>query len=111
MSKHKGLLRLNKFYDFFNGPKHTALVYKRDKNKKTYTAIKFGSTKNKDMIEIKPIDGKKTKFVHKRPFEGKRSDFGNRPLTGMSIDPVDKTTIEQIKKRKPHKTAKAKKIY
>ncbi len=40
-----------------------------------------------------------------------RKDFGNRPLTGMSIDPVDKTTIEMIKKRKPHKTAIAKKIY
>ena len=111
MSKAKGLLLLNHFYIFYNGPKHTALVFERNAKNKTYLCIKFGTTKNKDMIEIYPIDGRRTKYVHKRPFEGKRKDYGKHPLSGLSIHPSNKELIEKIKTRKPHKTASVKTIY
>lgn len=111
MSKGKTKILLNNFYHIYGGGRHTSFIYKKDENKKTYISLKFGTTKRKDTIEIKPIDGKNTKYVHKRPFEGKRSDYGNRPLVGMKINQQDHLLIENIKKRKPRLTKRAKAKY
>lgn len=110
MSK-KSKIEINNFYDIYAGGKHTSYIYLHNKNRKSYTSLKFGTTQNKDMVEIEPIDGKRVKYVHNRPFEGKRSDYGNRKLKGLAISAKDNETVEEIKKRKPHKTAKLKKYF
>ncbi len=111
MSKSKSKIQLNNFYHLYGGGRHTSFVYKKNSEKKTYTSLKFGTTKTKDSILIKPIDGKKTKYVHKRPYEGKRSDYGSRPLDGMSLNQDDSKTFEEIKQRRPKLTRRAKNNY
>lgn len=112
MSKKKIKLEKGKFYYAYGGGKHPAQIYEIDKKHKTYISIKTGTTGNKDMLSIKPIQkGYSKGFVHKRPFEGTRSDYGDKELLGLAFDPEDATTIEQIKKRTPHRTKRAKQRY
>ena len=112
MSRRKTKLQEGKFYYAFGGGKHPSQVYEIDKKHKTYKSIKTGTTQNKDMIPIKSIQkGYKNSFVHKIPFEGTRSDYGDKELVGLSFDSSDYITIEQIKKRKPKRSRRAKERY
>lgn len=112
MSKKKTRLEVGKFYYIYGGKPHPAQIYEFDKKHKTYKSIKVGTTKRKDMIPIKPIQkGYSESFVHNRPFEGVRSDYGDNELTGLKFHLFDSSTIEAIKKRKTHKTKKAKARY
>ena len=112
MSKRKKIkLETGKFYYMYAGKPHPARIFKIDKKHKTYLSIKTGTTQRKDMIPIKPIQKGKNSFVHKRPYEGVRSDYGDRELFGLSFNPSDDTKIKEIEKRKPKRTKKAKMRY
>ncbi len=112
MAKKKTKLEIGKFYYIFGGKPHPAQIYEIDKKYKTYKSIKTGTTKRSDMTPIKPIqNGYEKSFVHKRPVEGVRSDYGDRELVGLAFDPSDESTINTIKQRKPKRTKKAKLRY
>ena len=99
-SKH---LEKGKFYhrsDSMGG--HPALLYyKKDKNN-MYKALVFTSSKTVDTIQlnksIDPAFPEKTFYVHRKPFIGKRRDFGRKPLTRLRISKEDKVLIKSLKK-------------
>ena len=67
------------FYHFYDGSPsgHPALVIWKDDKFNLYLLIKFGSTKNKNNIElIKPIGEAKKSYIYKRPYLVKRKDLG-----------------------------------
>lgn len=105
-------LEIGKFYYAYGGGKHPALIFKINKKHKTYISIKIGTTQNDDMIPIKPVQkGYKNSFVHKRPFEGTRVDYGDKELLGISINPSDLSKIELIKTKVPKRSKRAKLRY
>ena len=111
MGKRKNKLELGKFYMAYGGNSHPAKIYEKTA-RGTYKSFKTGTTPNKDMIKIKPIQkGYKASFVHKRPFEGVRHDYGDKELFGLEFHPSDKETLEEIKNRKPRLSKGAKKAY
>ncbi len=111
MSKGKCKLEIGKFYNIYGGKTHPALVYERTKLN-TYKSIKFGTTKAKHTTEILPIQkGIEKTFVHNRPFEGTRKDYGPRELEGLDLNTVDLKLIEEIKNRQTNKTKRAKRRY
>ncbi len=102
---------MDKFYYSYGGGAHPSLIYEKTQHK-TYKSVKFGTTKKKHMTEIKPIQkGHEKSYVHNRPFEGTRIDYGDRELKGLAINDEDKNFIDQIKKRKPQRSARARKHY
>lgn len=106
--KNRCKLENGKFYDSYGGESHPALIFEKT-NKNTYKSIKFGTTKNKHMTKIKPIQkGYEKSYVLNRPFEGTRKDYGDRELLGLSIHKKDVDLIEEIKKRPSHKSKRAK---
>lgn len=112
MPKKKIELQVGNFYTIYGGGSHPSLIYEEDKNHKTYISLKFGTSNGKHMVEIHPIqEGYEKGFVHSRPFEGTRNDYGNYVLIGLYIDPRDESIIEKIKKKTPHRTKNAKKRY
>ena len=110
--KHKTKLIIGKFYLIFVGRPHPSIIYLYDSKHKTYLSIKFGTSRGKHMTAVHPIqkDGKE-QYVNNRPFEGTRSDYGDKELVDLKIDERDSTVIEEIKKKKPLRTKKAKKRY
>jgi hypothetical protein len=110
MSKKKTKIEIDKFYNFYGGKSHPSLVYEKT-NRKTYKALKFGTTRGKHMTEIKPIQkGYEKSYVQNRPVEGTRDDYGNK-LEGLSVDPLNQGFLNEIKKRPTHKTKRAKRRY
>ena len=110
--KKKSKLIIGRFYLIYGGIPHPSQVYMYDSKHKTYLSIKFGTTKGKHMRKIHPIQkGYKEGFVNNRPFEGIRSDYGDREIEGMKVDEKDKAIIESIKQEKPKQTKGAKKRY
>lgn len=109
MSKKKTKLEIGKFYYIYGGGAHPSYIFEIT-NYGTFKAIKFGTTKGKHMTEIKPIqNGYKCSYVYNRPFEGIRSDFGERELIGLEINSDDFSIVEQIKKRPSRMTRNANK--
>lgn len=103
---------VGKFYKAYGGPAHPSLIYEIDTKHKTIKSIKFGTTKGKHMTEIHPIQqGYDKSFVHNRPFEGVPSDYDFRELEGLVVDARDLTIIEEIKKKTPMQSKKAKGRY
>ena len=114
MSKknNKTMIEINKFYMVYSGPPHPAFVYEIDKKHKTIKSIKFGTTKAKHMTELHPLQSNIIKqYVHNRPFEGVRSDYGDKELIGLSINELDYHIIEEIKKKEPNRSKRAKLRY
>ena len=75
-------------------------------------SLKFGTTKVRHMTKIHPIQkGQNKQFVHNRPYEGVRSDYGEKELQGLETNVKDESIFDEIKKRKPVRTNKAKKRY
>ena len=111
MSKQKCKLEIGKFYYSFGGGAHPALIYEITPVK-TYKSIKFGTTEGRHMTEIKPIQkGYDKSYVHNRPFEGTRKDYGDDELVGLEIDPSNMDLITDIKRRPSNKSARARKRY
>ena len=112
MKKIKVKLIIGNFYMAYGGHQHPAQIIAFDEKHKTFISIKFGTTQGKHMIEIHPIQvGINKSFVHARPFEGTRNDYGDRELVGLSIDERDNIIIEVIKTREPTKSKRAKERY
>ena len=112
MAKRKCKLIGGKFYMACGGHKHPAHIFAYDSKHKTYVSIKFGTTRGRHMIEIHPIQKNVAKsYVHSRPFEGTRNDYGDREMQGLSIDERDIAIIEIIKGRKPTQSKRAKLRY
>lgn len=110
--KNKTKLIIGKFYLIFVGRPHPSIIYLYDSKHKTYLSIKFGTSRGKHMTAVHPIqkDGKE-QYVNNRPFEGTRSDYGDKELVDLKVDERDSMVIEEIKKKKPLRTKKAKKRY
>ena len=109
MSKKKIKLEVGKFYMIYGGNQHPAYVYEIVVDYKTYKAIKFGTSPGSHRIQIRPIqEGYEISYVHDRPVEGTRKDFGDHELVGMRIDENDNEIIFSIKQREPTKTKRAK---
>ena len=110
--KTKKKLIIGRFYLIFGGKPHPSKIFMYDSKHKTYLSIKFGTTKQKHMTRIHPIQkGKEEQYVHNRPFEGVKSDYGEKELLGLEVDEQDSEIIELIKRRAPVLTRKAKKRY
>lgn len=78
----------------------------------TYVSVKTGTTNGPDMIPIKPTQkGISQSYVKKRPFEGTRKDYGDHEVIGVSFHPDDQDIIEDVKKRKPRLTKRARYRY
>ena len=111
MSKKKTKLQNGKFYMAYGGNSHPAQVYEKTRYG-TYKSIKTGTTGGKGMEEIRPTQkGYAKSFIHKRPFEGTRRDYGDKELLGITFDPEDKPKIEMVKKRKSTLSRSARKAY
>ena len=110
--KNKTKLIIGKFYLIFVGRPHPSIIYLYDAKHKTYLSIKFGTSRGKHMTAVHPIqkDGKE-QYANNRPFEGTRSDYGDKELVDLKVDERDSMVIEEIKKKKPLRTKKAKKRY
>ena len=111
MAKRKIKLKEERFYIMYGGNTHPAFIYKKT-NHGTFLAIKIGTTFRKGMIAIHPVQKEYSiNYVHYRPFEGTRKDFGNKELLGMCFDLRDQNILQEIKKRKSKLTRSAKKSY
>lgn len=109
--KRKTKLENGKFYMAYGGNAHPAQIYERTEIE-TYKSIKFGTSKRKHMTEIRPIQkGIAKSFVQNRPFEGVRSDYGDKELQGLNIDKKDIELIERIKLKETRKSKKAQRKY
>ena len=108
----KTKLIIGKFYVIFIGKPHPSIVYFYNSKHKTYFSIKFGTTKGRHMTKVHPIqkDGN-GQYVNNRPFEGTRNDFGDKELPDLCVDERDVAVLEEIKKKKPVQTKRAKKRY
>ena len=111
MAKRKTKLKTGRFYIMYGGNAHPAYIYKKTEYG-TYLAIKIGTTFRKGMIAIHTIQKDYLiNYVHKRPFEGTRKDFGDKELLGMNFDFEDQSILNEIKNRKSRLTKSAKKVY
>ena len=111
MSKKRkiNLLR-GKFYTSYPNGGHPALIFRKNKRKNRYDAIVFGTTPGKHRTELKfPISDKVShSVIHTRPIRGTRKDYGDKELSNLKINPVDKSKIEAVKRRKPQETKRYK---
>ena len=109
MADNKTKLIVGKFYMAYGGHQHPSLVFAYDSKHNTYLSFKFGTTPGKQLVEIHSIqNGVSKSYVHKRPFEGTRKDYGNKELLGLSINEKDYKELELIKQREPTKSKRAK---
>ena len=112
MTNNKTKLIIGKFYMAYGGHQHPSLIIAYDDKHKTYLSFKFGTTPGKQLIEINPIqEGVLKSYVHKRPFEGTRKDYGNKELQGLNINEKDFEKLDLIKRREPMKSKRAKRRY
>ena len=112
MKKQKTKIEVGKFYMIYGGNQHPAYVYEIVVDYKTYKAIKFGTSPGSHRIQIRPIqEGYEISYVHDRPVEGTRKDFGDHELVGMKFDEADEEIIVSIKQKEPLKTKRAKSRY
>ena len=110
--KKKTKLRIGSFYVIFVGQPHPSIIYLYDSKHKTYFSIKFGTTKGRHMTKVHPIQKNgNEQYVNNRPFEGTRKDFGDKELLDLCVDERDFLVLEEIKKKKPVQTKRAKKRY
>ena len=108
----KKKLIIGHFYLIYGGPPHPSKIYMYDSKHKTYLSLKFGTTKVRHVTRIHPIQkNQNEQYVHNRPFEGVKSDYGEKELIGLETNLEDELVFNEIKKRKPVKTSKAKRRY
>ena len=83
-------LQINSFYIIHDGSPsgHPGLLIWKDDNANLYLAIKFGSSSNKENVELKEALSKEKpkSFYYKRLFLGKRKDFSDTVLTNLTIN-------------------------
>ena len=110
--KKKNILKVGSFYLIYGGQPHPAKIIKYDPKHKTYLSYKFGTTNGKHMTKIHSLQkDNKEQYVHNRPFEGTRKDYGDKELFGLAVDERDCEILANIKNKNPVKTSSAKKRY
>ena len=82
-------IEVGKFYFIHDGSKtgHPGLVIWKNDEYNLYLAVKIGTSSNKDNIALKELISEENvcHFVYKRPFLGKRKDFGSKPFVDLTI--------------------------
>ena len=93
-------LRKGRFYLTHDGSEggHPSMIYWKSDKHNLYLSLTTGTSYNKDLIRLKvPTDSiTKKSYVNKRPFLGKRKDFGNKELSDMKFSKIDKRLILRI---------------
>ena len=87
------LIEVGKFYLIYDGSDngHPGLIVWKNDFLNLYVAIKFGSSCNPKCIEFpRCIDNKhKKSYLYKRPFIGKRKNFGSKPFDDIVLSAVE----------------------
>ena len=102
---NKRLLK-GKFYVVHDGSAsgHPGMIYWKQDKKNLYLVIVTGTSYTKDLIKlIHPTDKNvKQSFIKKKPFLGKRKDFGSKEMKGMKFHKIDKKrVIREVSKKEP----------
>lgn len=107
MSKRKSIkkkLRKGKFYLVHDGSKkgHPGMIFWKSDKKNLYLSLTTGTSYNKDLISLRYPTDKNTKksFVNRRPFLGKRKDYGNKEFYDMKFCKGDKKSILRLLSKK-----------
>ena len=83
------IIEIGKFYLIHDGSKtgHPGLVIWKNDEYNLYLAIKIGTSSNENNFALKELISKENirHYVYKRPFLGKRKDFGSKPFVDLSI--------------------------
>ena len=83
------IIEVGKFYLIHDGSKtgHPGLVIWKNDEYNLYLAIKIGTSSNKDNLMLKELVSKENicHYVYKRPFLGKRKDFGSKSFVDLTI--------------------------
>ena len=101
------ILKTGCFYFVHDGSKtgHPGMVYWKNDQRNLYLAITTGSSEqNNPHFEklVEPTASDVTvSFVNKRPFLGKRRDFGSKKLEKMSFFIGDFEILVKVTKREP----------
>ena len=109
MSKKKQMknkLKKGRFYLVYDGSKsgHPGMIYWKNDNRNVYLCLTTGTTYNKNLIQLShPTDGHTSvSYVNKRPFFGKRKDFGKIEMQDMRFNKEDKKNyLRKISVAKP----------
>ena len=99
-------IRKGRFYLIHDGSKtgHPGMVYWKSDKKNIYLSLTTGTTHNKESISLRfPIDKTiKRSYVNKRPFLGRRKDYGSKEMQDMRFNKKDKKLIlTKISKKEP----------
>lgn len=102
----KKKLRKGRFYTVHDGSEtgHPGMIYWKNDNKNLYLSLLTGTSSTKDNKSLtEPTDCSiDESFIHRKPFLGKRKDYGNKELKGMSFSKIDKKKIlRPISKKEP----------
>lgn len=101
-SKH---LKKGKFYVVHDGSKtgHPGEIRWKNDKKNLYLAVVTGTTYDKHKIRLTHPTSRdvSVSYIDKRPFMGKRRDFGDKELIGMKFHEDDKSLIRVIERRNP----------
>ena len=98
------LIEVGKFYFVHDGSKtgHPALVVWKDDKRNLYLAIKIGTSQNKNNLPLeKSLSPNAKHFIYKRPFLGKRKDFGFKALLDLTVTWEIETISKNTQKLKP----------
>lgn len=109
MSKKKNIIRKlqkGRFYYVHEGSPtgHPGMIYWKNDKKNLYLSLTTGTSYNKDLLPLNaPTDSQvKMSYVNKKPFLGKRKDYGNKVLVDMKFSKLDKKMIlHDISKAEP----------
>lgn len=105
-------LKVGTFHPTFEGSKtgHPGFIYWNDEENNLYLAITTGTSEYNndhfDLLTVPTEQGIDNSFVNKRPFLGKRKDFGATELTDMHFSLKDYDVLLRITKRNPRNGSK-----
>lgn len=109
MSKKKLIqkrLKKGRFYLVYDGSDsgHPGMIYWKNDNKNVYLCLTTGTTYNKNLIQLDhPTDSQTAiSYANKRPFYGKRKDFGKKEMLDMRFNKEDKKNyLRKISEAEP----------
>lgn len=98
-------IEVGKFYLIHDGSKtgHPGFVIWKNDIYNLYLFIKVGTTKNNnnEMLKESISNDKVTHYIYKRPFLGKRKDFGSKVFKDMFVSGELKSLADIISKTNP----------
>ena len=98
-------IEVGKFYLIHDGSKtgHPGFVIWKNDIYNLYLFIKVGTTKNNnnEILKESLSNDKATHYIYKRPFLGKRKDFGSKVFKDMLVSEELKSLADIISKTNP----------